>query len=68
MHTLGGSSPGNALLVTAMSPPTSQVLTRRRPVALLTIATAIGKDEVVAQVYGVPLPSDEMIDVGCCWR
>jgi hypothetical protein len=40
----------------------------RKPVAFLAVTPAIREHEVVAQVYWVSSPGDEVIDVGCRWR
>ena len=40
----------------------------RKPVAFLVVALAIREHEVVAQVYRIPSPGDEVIDVGGRWR
>jgi hypothetical protein len=44
------------------------VIAGRKPVAFLAVALAIREHEVVAQVYRIPSPRDEVIDVGCRWR
>src|SRR5438094_3314699 len=39
------------------------MLARRQPISFLAIAMAIRQDEVVAQIYRVTRPGNEMIDV-----
>jgi hypothetical protein len=40
----------------------------RKPIAFRAVALAIREHEVVAQVYRIPSPCDEVIDVGRRWR
>jgi hypothetical protein len=40
----------------------------RKPVAFLAAAPTIREYEIVARVYRIPSPRDEVIDVGSRWR
>ena len=48
--------------------PRGQMIAGRKPVAFLAVTPAIREHEVVAQVYRIPSPGDEVIDVGGRWR
>jgi len=48
--------------------PRGQMIAGRKSGAFLAVASAIREHEVVAQVYRISSPCDEVIDVGCRWR
>jgi hypothetical protein len=47
--------------------PRCQVIIGGQPVTLLAVASAVGKDKVMAQVNWVTRPCDEVINVNAGW-
>ena len=48
--------------------PRRQMIVGRQPIAFLAVAAVIGQDKVVAEIYWVARPGDEVIDMRAKWR